>query len=107
MDVNVDRFSTVSGTFRSCGSRDGHSENGCRAIDSDDAVLCECDTDLCNGEDAENITPPVECYQCVGCDRPTSETCTGQVCLTVSAESSKFMIPSVKLSSMHDINQNN
>jgi len=75
----------VSGTFRSCNTRSSSPPLGCITVN--DGETCVCDTELCNDE----VVPPpptIDCYRCGDCHQPTNETCTGQVCLTVTTTSS-------------------
>ena len=69
----------VSGTNRWCSLRTSYPENGCTTHYF--GTKCVCDTDLCNDEVTVTPSPPVECYECYGCDQPTDETCTGEVCI--------------------------
>jgi len=72
-------------TARGCARRSAYNWGGCSSGSSDgvSANVVVCDTDLCNGAATlqGNASQGVECYQCVGCDRPpSSSTCNGQVC---------------------------
>jgi len=89
----------VSGTSRSCSSRDYYPENGCET--NIETTVCACDTDLCNGEVMSTQSPAIECYRCSDCangpeGRP--DRCAGEIC--IKDTNGAFTIYGVKLSSI-------
>ena len=87
----------VSGTSRWCFPRhENVPEIGCTADFY--GTICVCDTDFCNDEVIVTQSPPIECYECYGCDQPTDQKCTGEVCIKDTNRA--FTRYTVKLSSM-------
>jgi len=72
-------YTLVSGTSRWCFRRSENVEIGCTTDVL--GTKCVCDTDFCNDEVIATQSPPVECYECYGCDQPTDQKCTGEVCI--------------------------